>query len=171
MMYIGLFLSSCSNVPPYSKGYDYDIELDSVEIAYYLEKGEFSYGEDIKAHISYGHDRVVDNIPDGKKNLPFCLYLDYGNDDWDESDYRTFSGYRLLEEVEPDSFYTDEYLYSQERYGNKEFGYTGSFFLPFSLFEENALPMSEATRFTFIACRCIKRKTDQSRHIRRPSSR
>lgn len=141
-IFIGLLshvcLSSCFNVPKFSKGYQYDIALSPVEIAYYLDKDKFEYDEQITAHVSYGHNGVTDGVLEVMKNLPFCLFLDYGNKlSEDKSDYKKYNGYKLIEEVDSQEFWTNEYTYSQEGYGSKQLNYTTEFNIPFGCFEYN----------------------------------
>lgn len=122
-----LCFSSCSNWLKYSKGYDHEIELSPIETAYYLEKDQFGYNEDVNVCISYGHNGVTNNIPDENKNLPFCLFLNYGKEDSEsENDYRQYNGFELIEEVEPKK-YKNDYLYSHDGYSSKRFNHTVDF--------------------------------------------
>lgn len=79
-LYVISLIFSCSRNTIFSKGYNYEINLSPIEIAYWFEKNRYNRNECITVHISYGHDGVIDNIKDENKNLPFCLYLDYGNE-------------------------------------------------------------------------------------------
>lgn len=145
-------LSSCFDVPKFSKGYQYDIELLPIEIAYHLDKDEFEYSEPVTVNISYGHSGVTDAVPNEKKNLPFCLFLDYGNKlSEDKSDYKKYNGYKLIEEVDSQDFWTDEYAYSQEGYRSKQFNYTTEFNIPFGYFEYNYSIKSINKGIKFIA--------------------
>lgn len=143
-------LSSCSSVPKFSKGYQYDIELLPIEIAYHLDKDEFEYSEPVTVHISYGHSGVTDIIPSEKKNLPFCLFLDYGNNlIEDKKDYKEFNGYKLIEEVDYKEFWTEEYAYFQEGYESKKFNHAIEFDIAFNYFEYvyHSSPYSTAMKF------------------------
>lgn len=145
-------LSSCTDVPEFSKGYQYDIELMPIEIAYYLDKNEFEYNEHVKVHISYGHNGITDGIPNENKNLPFCLFLDYGNNVLkDENNYNEYNGYKLIEEVDPKQFYTNEYVYFQEEYGQKKFNHTIEFDISFNYFEYIYSATPNSTIIKFIA--------------------
>lgn len=155
-------LISCSNELKFSKGYQYDIELLPVEIAYHLDKDEFEYGEPVTIHISYGHSGVTDSIPNEKKNLPFCLFLDYGNTFiGDENDYREYNGYKLIEEVDSKDFWTDEYAYFQEGYGSKTFSHTIEFDIPFNYFEYVYYSRPYSTVMEIIAGQLYKNENNE----------
>ena len=159
----GLFLTSCSHVPPFSTGYEWDMALEEIEMAYYLDRDEFEYDDDVNIHISYGHGKNVDNMPEEHNNLPFCLFLDYGNDaQEDENDYSQYNGYKLIEEVEPKVFYTDEYLYSQEGYKGKKFAHTTTFTIPFEYFENMFLIRPRNTMFKIIAGQLYLSENDKA---------
>lgn len=164
--FFSFFLTSCSYVPPFSIGYEWDMELDNIEIAYYLDKDVFEYNEDVNIHISYGHAKHVDNAPDEFNNLPFCLFLDYGNDTpKDKSDYTQYNGYELIEEVDPNNFYKDEYLYSEEGYEGKKFTHTTNFTIPFEYFENMFLTSPWYTAFKIIAGQLYLHETDKAVHM------
>lgn len=155
-------LSSCSNVPKFSKGYQYDIELLPIEIAYHLDKDEFESSEPVTVHISYGHSEVMDTVPNEKKNLPFCLFLDYGNNlIEDKEDYKKFNGYKLIEEVNSTEFWTNEYTYVQEGYGTKKFSHTIEYDIPFKFFEYIYSNTSNSTEMKFIAGQLYKNKNNE----------
>lgn len=153
----GLCLSSCFKVPNFSKGYDYSFWLMPIEIAYYLEKDRFRCNEGVNIHISYGHSPVVDNVPAEKRNLPFCLFLDYGNKEIEnENDYKQYNGFELIEEIDPKIFYTDDYLYSQPEYDSKRFNHTTSYTIPYRFFDRLLSTRPHNLSFTFVACQLYR---------------
>lgn len=141
------------------------MKLDDIEIAYYLDKDEFEYNEDVNIHVSYGHAKSLNNTLDENDNLPFCLFLDYGNDvPKDNNDYTQFNGYQLIEEIEPNDFYTSKYMYDEEGYEGKKFAYTTSFAIPFKYFE-NMFLINPNYNFKIIAGQLYLSKTDEAIHM------
>ena len=152
VLFFSFLLTSCSNSLEFSKGYNYEIGLQPIEIAYYLEKDVFKYKEDVNIYISYGHDPTMETDFEGVKEMPFCLFLDYaGLKAINESDYREYNGYKLIEEVEPALFYTENYLYHQDGYGPKTFKHTMNFAIPFDYFEHVWSVKPHDTVLKFIA--------------------
>lgn len=72
-----------------------------------------------------------------KKRIYHSVYfLDYRKPiPKDNSDYRQFNGYKLIEEVDPDLFYTNAYMYFEESYSEKIFYHTVKFDIPHEYFE------------------------------------
>ena len=133
-------LSSCTFKDPYALGFEYDYSLERLEIAYRVEKLDFNKDEDVIVYVSYGHYHG-DNKPvynDKTLILNVCLFLDYGNDEYDNSkpeNYVNFNGYLFLDEVEIEKFYTDDYEYRETR-RSKEFAYEKEVIIPYSYFED-----------------------------------
>ncbi len=145
-------LSSCTTISKFSKRYQYDIELIPIEIVYYLDKNIFKYNEPINVNINYGHNWVIDDIPNENKNYPFVYFLDYDNNVLDdENNYSEYNGYKLIEEVDSKLFYTDEYSYFQEKYCYKSFNNTIEFDIPFNYFEHIYSVTPNFTIIKFIA--------------------
>lgn len=149
-------LSSCTLKDPYSKGFEYSFNLGALEIAYRVEKLNVKKGEDVTIYVSYGHS-PGSHIPyyeDGSRLvLNLCLFLDYGNDEYDNSkieNYKNFDGCLLLEEIEVDKFYTEEYEYTQNRKG-KKFAYEKEITIPYSYLKDryNRLKNEYVLTYTF----------------------
>ena len=102
--------------------------------------------------IEFGHTGMVEPI-DEYRDLPFCLFLDYGmEDEYQIRDYRHFKNYLLIEEIDPDVFYTDDYRYYQEgRFAGKTYNHKIDYSIRYEYFADLYANRLNSTRFKLVA--------------------
>lgn len=97
-------LSSCSKVPSFSKGYEYNYAPEADEIAYRTETNQFDYGQDIPIFIAVGHSPSYSLGIVGEP-LSFELTLKY----WDL--INNVDDHYLLDEIDPSDYLSDGFTF------------------------------------------------------------
>lgn len=117
-----------------------------------MQKDKFAIGEDVDVTIGFGHTGLSKPI-DKYTDLPFCLFLDYGKEEELQiNDYRHFKNYLLIEEIDPDVFYTDDYRYYQEgRFAGKTYNHEIDYSIPYEYFADLYASRPNYTHFKLIA--------------------
>ena len=97
-------LISCSNVPKFSKGYEYNYAPQADEIAYRTETDRFDYGQDIPIFIAFGHGPGYSlGLPGTPISFELTFkYLDLTN---------KVERYHLLDEIAPNDYLSDDFTF------------------------------------------------------------